>query len=103
METDDRGPASGASDCTIVKPEPRTPVTPQTPTESELETVPSAVMTSTPSDSHPAAQTAVSAVPIVGEVGDSAPKTDSPSKKKGEPVNVFSPSRIFCPQLVCLG
>ncbi|XP_057191193.1 phosphatidate phosphatase LPIN2 isoform X1 [Triplophysa rosa] len=81
MERDDRGPASGASDCTIVKPEPRTPVTPKTPTESELEMVPSAVMTSTPSDSPPAG----SAVPIGGEVGDAAPKTDSPSKKKGVP------------------
>lgn len=86
METDEREPASGASECTIVKPKPRTPVTPKTPTESELETVPSAVMTSTPSDSPPAA----SAAPIGGELGDAAPKTDSPSKKKGKPVRVFS-------------
>lgn len=83
METDEREPASGASECTIVKPKPRTPVTPKTPTESELETVPSAVMTSTPSDSPPAA-------PIGGELGDASPKTDSPSKKKGKPVRVFS-------------
>lgn len=89
METDERGPPSSASDCTIVKPEPRTPVTPKTPTESELE-MPNAVMTSTPSDSPPSSQHAASADPIGGEVGDAAPKTDSPSKKKGESVNVFS-------------
>uniref|UniRef100_A0A671MJU9 phosphatidate phosphatase n=1 Tax=Sinocyclocheilus anshuiensis TaxID=1608454 RepID=A0A671MJU9_9TELE len=59
METDERELASGTPGCTIVKPEPRTPVTPKTPTESELETVPSGVLTSTPSNSLPAA----SAVP----------------------------------------
>uniref|UniRef100_A0A671MJN8 phosphatidate phosphatase n=1 Tax=Sinocyclocheilus anshuiensis TaxID=1608454 RepID=A0A671MJN8_9TELE len=72
METDERELASGTPGCTIVKPEPRTPVTPKTPTESELETVPSGVLTSTPSNSLPAA----SAVPAA---------TDSPSKKKGVP------------------
>uniref|UniRef100_A0A8C1NZ60 phosphatidate phosphatase n=1 Tax=Cyprinus carpio TaxID=7962 RepID=A0A8C1NZ60_CYPCA len=66
MQTDEREPASGTPGCTIVKPEPRTPVTPKTPTESELGTVPSEVLTSTPSNN----------------VG---PKTDSPSKKKGVP------------------
>uniref|UniRef100_A0A672MZQ4 phosphatidate phosphatase n=1 Tax=Sinocyclocheilus grahami TaxID=75366 RepID=A0A672MZQ4_SINGR len=66
METDERELASGTPGCTIVKPAPRTPVTPKTPTESELETVPSGVLTSTPSNN----------------VG---PKTDSPSKKKGVP------------------
>uniref|UniRef100_A0A672MZS1 phosphatidate phosphatase n=1 Tax=Sinocyclocheilus grahami TaxID=75366 RepID=A0A672MZS1_SINGR len=59
METDERELASGTPGCTIVKPAPRTPVTPKTPTESELETVPSGVLTSTPSNSLPAA----SAVP----------------------------------------
>uniref|UniRef100_A0A672MXF2 phosphatidate phosphatase n=1 Tax=Sinocyclocheilus grahami TaxID=75366 RepID=A0A672MXF2_SINGR len=72
METDERELASGTPGCTIVKPAPRTPVTPKTPTESELETVPSGVLTSTPSNSLPAA----SAVPAA---------TDSPSKKKGVP------------------
>uniref|UniRef100_A0A8C1AXF7 phosphatidate phosphatase n=1 Tax=Cyprinus carpio carpio TaxID=630221 RepID=A0A8C1AXF7_CYPCA len=67
MQTDEREPASGTPGCTIVKPEPRTPVTPKTPTESELGTVPSEVLTSTPSNSLPAAS------------------TDSPSKKKGVP------------------
>uniref|UniRef100_A0A673KUK6 Phosphatidate phosphatase LPIN2-like n=1 Tax=Sinocyclocheilus rhinocerous TaxID=307959 RepID=A0A673KUK6_9TELE len=67
METDERELASRTPGCTIVKPEPRTPVTPKTPTESELETVPSGVLTSTPSNSLPAAS------------------TDSPSKKKGVP------------------
>uniref|UniRef100_A0A8C1H4G1 phosphatidate phosphatase n=1 Tax=Cyprinus carpio carpio TaxID=630221 RepID=A0A8C1H4G1_CYPCA len=67
METDERELASGTSGCTIVKPEPRTPVTPKTPTESDSETVPSGVLTSTPSNSLPAAP------------------TDSPSKKKGVP------------------
>uniref|UniRef100_A0A8C2A2W3 phosphatidate phosphatase n=1 Tax=Cyprinus carpio TaxID=7962 RepID=A0A8C2A2W3_CYPCA len=42
METDERELASGTSGCTIVKPEPRTPVTPKTPTESDSETVPTA-------------------------------------------------------------
>uniref|UniRef100_A0A672Q0V3 phosphatidate phosphatase n=1 Tax=Sinocyclocheilus grahami TaxID=75366 RepID=A0A672Q0V3_SINGR len=69
MQTDEREPAPGTPGCTIVKPKPRTPVTPKTPTESELETVPSGVLTSTPSNSLPAAPTT----------------TDSPSKKKGVP------------------
>uniref|UniRef100_A0A673LAJ4 phosphatidate phosphatase n=1 Tax=Sinocyclocheilus rhinocerous TaxID=307959 RepID=A0A673LAJ4_9TELE len=69
MQTDEREPASGTPGCTIVKPKPRTPMTPKTPTESELETVPSGVLTSTPSNSLPAAPTT----------------TDSPSKKKGVP------------------
>uniref|UniRef100_A0A8C1X1A7 phosphatidate phosphatase n=1 Tax=Cyprinus carpio TaxID=7962 RepID=A0A8C1X1A7_CYPCA len=67
MQTDEREPASGTPGCTIVKPEPRTPVTPKTPTESELGTVSSGVLTSTPSNRLPAAS------------------TDSPSKKKGVP------------------
>uniref|UniRef100_A0A672Q100 phosphatidate phosphatase n=1 Tax=Sinocyclocheilus grahami TaxID=75366 RepID=A0A672Q100_SINGR len=71
MQTDEREPAPGTPGCTIVKPKPRTPVTPKTPTESELETVPSGVLTSTPSNSLPAAPTTAS--------------TDSPSKKKGVP------------------
>lgn len=94
MQTDEREPSSGTPGCTIVKPEPRTPVTPKTPTESELETVPSGVLTSTPSDSLPAsapaalsASAAASAAQMVGDLGDAGPKTDSPSKKKGEPVN----------------
>ncbi|XP_051557560.1 phosphatidate phosphatase LPIN2 isoform X2 [Myxocyprinus asiaticus] len=85
METDERGPALGASGCTIVKPEPRIPVTPKTPTESELETVLCGVMTSTPSDSPPDAPTASSAVHMGGDMEDVGPKTDSPSKKKGVP------------------
>ncbi|XP_052405658.1 phosphatidate phosphatase LPIN2 isoform X1 [Carassius gibelio] len=85
MQTDEREPASGTPGCTIVKPEPRTPVTPKTPTESELETVPSGVLTSTPSDSLPAAPAAASAAHTGGDLGDVSPKTDSPSKKKGVP------------------
>ncbi|KAI2667643.1 Phosphatidate phosphatase LPIN2 [Labeo rohita] len=92
MQTDEREPSSGTPGCTIVKPEPRTPVTPKTPTESELETVPSGVLTSTPSDSLPAsapaalsASAAASAAQMVGDLGDAGPKTDSPSKKKGVP------------------
>ncbi|XP_059357729.1 phosphatidate phosphatase LPIN2-like isoform X1 [Carassius carassius] len=85
MQTDEREPASGTPGCTIVKPEPRTPVTPKTPTESELETVPSGVLTSTPSDSLPAAPAAASAAHMGGDLGDVGPKTDSPSKKKGVP------------------
>ncbi|XP_052473551.1 phosphatidate phosphatase LPIN2 isoform X1 [Carassius gibelio] len=85
METDERELASGTPGCTIVKPEPRTPVTPKTPTESELETVPSGVLTSTPSNSLPAAPAASSAAHIGGDLGDVGPKTDSPSKKKGVP------------------
>uniref|UniRef100_A0A672Q109 phosphatidate phosphatase n=1 Tax=Sinocyclocheilus grahami TaxID=75366 RepID=A0A672Q109_SINGR len=61
MQTDEREPAPGTPGCTIVKPKPRTPVTPKTPTESELETVPSGVLTSTPSNSLPAAPTTASA------------------------------------------
>ncbi|XP_051554105.1 phosphatidate phosphatase LPIN2-like isoform X2 [Myxocyprinus asiaticus] len=89
METDERGPALGASGCTIVKPEPRTPVTPKTPTESELEAESSGVMTSTPSDSPPTAPTAApptaSVAYLDGDMGDVGFKTDSPSKKKGVP------------------
>uniref|UniRef100_A0A671MBX2 phosphatidate phosphatase n=1 Tax=Sinocyclocheilus anshuiensis TaxID=1608454 RepID=A0A671MBX2_9TELE len=88
METDERELASGTPGCTIVKPEPRTPVTPKTPTESELETVPSGVLTSTPSNSLPAASAvpaAASAAHMGGDLGDVGPKTDSPSKKKGVP------------------
>uniref|UniRef100_A0A8B9LLF7 phosphatidate phosphatase n=1 Tax=Astyanax mexicanus TaxID=7994 RepID=A0A8B9LLF7_ASTMX len=69
-----RGPApmqSAPAVCTIVKPEPRTPVTPINPLTSIsdcLEVLPGeAVATSTPSDPHIAAP------------------TDSPSKKKGVP------------------
>uniref|UniRef100_A0A8C2C4U4 phosphatidate phosphatase n=1 Tax=Cyprinus carpio TaxID=7962 RepID=A0A8C2C4U4_CYPCA len=69
MQTDEREPASGTPGCTIVKPEPRTPVTLKTPTESELGTV----------------STAASAAHVVGDLGDVGPKTDSPSKKKGVP------------------
>uniref|UniRef100_A0A8C2C2Q2 phosphatidate phosphatase n=1 Tax=Cyprinus carpio TaxID=7962 RepID=A0A8C2C2Q2_CYPCA len=69
MQTDEREPASGTPGCTIVKPEPRTPVTLKTPTESEL----------------PAASAAASAAHVVGDLGDVGPKTDSPSKKKGVP------------------
>ncbi|XP_056333086.1 phosphatidate phosphatase LPIN2 isoform X1 [Danio aesculapii] len=88
METDEREPASGTPSCTIVKPEPRTPVTPKTPTESELETMPSEVLTSTPSDSLTAAlasPAAATVAPLGGDIGDVGPKTDSPSKKKGVP------------------
>ncbi|XP_018978654.1 phosphatidate phosphatase LPIN2-like isoform X2 [Cyprinus carpio] len=85
MQTDEREPASGTPGCTIVKPEPRTPVTPKTPTESELGTVPSEVLTSTPSNRLPAASAAASAAHVVGDLGDVGPKTDSPSKKKGVP------------------
>lgn len=85
MQTDEREPASGTPGCTIVKPEPRTPVTPKTPTESEFETVPGGVLTSTPSNSLPAAPASASAAHIGGDLGDVGPKTDSPSKKKGVP------------------
>ncbi|XP_016095265.1 phosphatidate phosphatase LPIN2-like isoform X1 [Sinocyclocheilus grahami] len=88
METDERELASGTPGCTIVKPAPRTPVTPKTPTESELETVPSGVLTSTPSNSLPAASAvpaAASAAHMGEDLGDVGPKTDSPSKKKGVP------------------
>ncbi|XP_016416721.1 phosphatidate phosphatase LPIN2 isoform X1 [Sinocyclocheilus rhinocerous] len=85
MQTDEREPASGTPGCTIVKPKPRTPMTPKTPTESELETVPSGVLTSTPSNSLPAAPTTASAAHMGGDLGDVGPKTDSPSKKKGVP------------------
>ncbi|KAL0200864.1 hypothetical protein M9458_004051, partial [Cirrhinus mrigala] len=87
MQTDEREPSPGTPGCTIVKPEPRTPVTPKTPTESELETMPSGVLTSTPSDSlpaaAPAAPSASAAAQMGGDLGDVGPKTDSPSKKKG--------------------
>ncbi|XDV27418.1 hypothetical protein PO909_030953 [Leuciscus waleckii] len=88
METDERERALGAPGCTIVKPEPRTPVTPKTPTELELETVPSGMLTSTPSSILPAAPTApvaASAAHVGADMGDVGPKTDSPSKKKGVP------------------
>uniref|UniRef100_A0A8C2C2Q1 phosphatidate phosphatase n=1 Tax=Cyprinus carpio TaxID=7962 RepID=A0A8C2C2Q1_CYPCA len=85
MQTDEREPASGTPGCTIVKPEPRTPVTLKTPTESELGTVSSGVLTSTPSNRLPAASAAASAAHVVGDLGDVGPKTDSPSKKKGVP------------------
>uniref|UniRef100_A0A671MG82 phosphatidate phosphatase n=1 Tax=Sinocyclocheilus anshuiensis TaxID=1608454 RepID=A0A671MG82_9TELE len=55
---------------------------------SELETVPSGVLTSTPSNSLPAASAvpaAASAAHMGGDLGDVGPKTDSPSKKKGVP------------------
>uniref|UniRef100_A0A672Q0X3 phosphatidate phosphatase n=1 Tax=Sinocyclocheilus grahami TaxID=75366 RepID=A0A672Q0X3_SINGR len=70
MQTDEREPAPGTPGCTIVKPKPRTPVTPKTPTESELETVPSGVLTSTPSNSLPAAPTTASAAHMGGDLGD---------------------------------
>ncbi|XP_043075588.1 phosphatidate phosphatase LPIN2 isoform X1 [Puntigrus tetrazona] len=85
MQSDEREPASGTSGCTIVKPEPRTPVTPKTLDESELETMPSGVLTSTPSNSLPAAPAAASAAHMGGDLGDIGSKTDSPSKKKGVP------------------
>ncbi|XP_058615626.1 phosphatidate phosphatase LPIN2 isoform X2 [Onychostoma macrolepis] len=85
MQTDEREPASGTPGCTIVKPEPRNPVTPKTPAESDLEMVPSEVLTSTPSNSLPAASAAASAAHMGGDLGDVGPKTDSPSKKKGVP------------------
>lgn len=97
METDERERALGSLGCTIVKPEPRTPVTPKTPSESELEMVPSGVLTSTPSSSLPAAPTApvvASAAHIGGDIGDVGPKTDSPSKKKGGPIKHHSLSCI---------
>lgn len=82
MESEERESSLGPSGCTIVKPVPRTPETPKTPTESELEMMPSGVMTSTPSDSPPADPPAAS---IGGDMSDTASKTDSPSKKKGVP------------------
>lgn len=82
MESEERESSVGPSGCTIVKPVPRTPETPKTPTESELEMMPSGVMTSTPSDSPPADPPAAS---IGGDMSDTASKTDSPSKKKGVP------------------
>ncbi|TRY92336.1 hypothetical protein DNTS_013305 [Danionella cerebrum] len=84
METDERERASVTDGCTIVKPEPRSPVPPQTPTESLLETVPSEVLTSTPLNSLPAVATSPAAL-MCGDMGDVGPKTDSPSKKKGVP------------------
>lgn len=93
METDERERALGSPGCTIVKPEPRTPVIPKTPTELELETVPSGMLTSTPSSILPAAPTApvaASAAHIGADMGDVGPKTDSPSKKKGGPVKHHS-------------
>lgn len=93
METDERERALGAPGCTIVKPEPRTPVTPKTPTELELETVPSGMLTSTPSSILPAAPTApiaASAAHVGADMGDVGPKTDSPSKKKGWPIKHHS-------------
>uniref|UniRef100_A0A8B9LCT9 phosphatidate phosphatase n=1 Tax=Astyanax mexicanus TaxID=7994 RepID=A0A8B9LCT9_ASTMX len=88
-----RGPApmqSAPAVCTIVKPEPRTPVTPINPLTSIsdcLEVLPGeAVATSTPSDPHIAAPAIASAAAVMGgEMGDICPKTDSPSKKKGVP------------------
>lgn len=82
MESEERESSVGPSGCNIVKPVPRTPETPKTPTESELEMMPSGVMTSTPSDSPPADPPAAS---IGGDMSDTASKTDSPSKKKGVP------------------
>lgn len=96
MQTDEREPASGTPGCTIVKPEPRTPVTPKTPTESELGTVSSGVLTSTPTNSLPAASAAASAAHVVGDLGDVGPKTDSPSKKKGGPVKHLNLSDSVC-------
>lgn len=60
--------------CTIVKPEPRTPATPITSLISS-----DCVTTSTPSEPHTAAPS-----PQGGAMMDVCPKTDSPSKKKGE-------------------
>lgn len=81
-------PLESAPVCTIVKPEPRTPVTPINPlTISDcLEMIPcEAVATSTPSDPHIAAPAVASAAAMGGEMADICPKTDSPSKKKGVP------------------
>ncbi|XP_028832789.1 phosphatidate phosphatase LPIN2 [Denticeps clupeoides] len=64
--------------CTIVKPEPRTPVTPVTNITCEL---PDSMATSTPSDPHTAA---AAAAQMVGDIADPS-KTDSPSNKKGVP------------------
>lgn len=65
--------------CTIVKPEPRTPATPITPLISS-----DCVATSTPSDSHIAVPN-----PQGGAMMDVCPKTDSPSKKKGELIAIL--------------
>lgn len=60
--------------CTIVKPEPRTPATPITPLMSS-----DCIAASTPSEPQTTAP-----IPQGGAVMDVCPKTDSPSKKKGE-------------------
>ncbi|KAM9500204.1 phosphatidate phosphatase LPIN2 isoform 2-T3 [Clarias gariepinus] len=62
--------------CTVVKPEPRTPVTPITPLMSS-----DCVTTSTPTEPHTAAAPCTQG----GAMVDVCPKTDSPSKKKGVP------------------
>uniref|UniRef100_A0AAY4AD71 phosphatidate phosphatase n=1 Tax=Denticeps clupeoides TaxID=299321 RepID=A0AAY4AD71_9TELE len=59
--------------CTIVKPEPRTPVTPVTNITCEL---PDSMATSTPSDPHTAA---AAAAQMVGDIADPS-KTDSQPK-----------------------
>uniref|UniRef100_A0AAY4A8P0 phosphatidate phosphatase n=1 Tax=Denticeps clupeoides TaxID=299321 RepID=A0AAY4A8P0_9TELE len=76
--------------CTIVKPEPRTPVTPVTNITCEL---PDSMATSTPSDPHTAA---AAAAQMVGDIADPS-KTDSPSNKKGEWVTfpILTSPRMF--------
>ncbi|KAM4605713.1 phosphatidate phosphatase LPIN2 [Polymixia lowei] len=102
---EDESETGGAKDdgvspvCTIVKPEPRTPVatvmpvstltrinaitpvSPVTPSEP-LDVLPPNMVTSTPTDSLAAA---TAAAQMAGDMGDVCCKSESPSKKKGVP------------------
>lgn len=78
-EVDIKGILEPAPICTIVKPQPRTPTTPITPLMSV-----GCVATSTPSESLTAGLN-----PQGGAMMDVCPKTDSPSKKKGELIVFF--------------
>uniref|UniRef100_A0A667WMU7 phosphatidate phosphatase n=1 Tax=Myripristis murdjan TaxID=586833 RepID=A0A667WMU7_9TELE len=89
----------GTQMCTIVKPEPRTPVTAVTPVNpltsvstiasaspvtpsGPLDVLPSNMATSTPSNSLAAA---TAAAQLAGDLVDVCSKSESPSKKKGVP------------------
>lgn len=110
-ETGSRKDDDSGSVCTIVKPEPRTPVAtvapvnPLSPATSitpistvtpigpvmppdPLDVLPANMATSTPSESLAAA------AQLAGDMGDVCSKSDSPSKKKGNMASVHNSNMI---------
>ncbi|XP_035375920.1 phosphatidate phosphatase LPIN2 isoform X2 [Electrophorus electricus] len=83
-------PVEPVAVCAIVKPEPRTPVTPLALSDCVDVLGSVAVATSTPAEPNtaalgPSVAPSTAAGAMGGEMGDASPKTDSPTKKKGVP------------------